>query len=295
MESMEIRPLTPADAAAAFAIWNREFPRDRVGPERFAEVFLTPPFYDPDLTPALLEGGTLVGFASVFRDGATAHLRGLVAAGGRADILDRLGQTVAARAQAAGCTALRAVTCHGAPYVYAGIDLRYEPLVRWYQSAGFTSVEEIKDMRVTLGEADAGGKIARLAAKGIAIVDAGPQMLAAMQRFVPTADVDSWFPPGWESGWPEGGRTLVAVECGEILGYADWTVEEGEGIFGPTAVRLDRREQGIGTGLLRLAMQRMRTAGASQATAHWVWPVELYRHNGWSVDRVFGVFEKPLR
>jgi len=292
---MEIRPLTPADRDAAVAIWNRQFPYDHVGPDRFSEVFLTPPSYDPEFTPALIEDGRLAGFASAFRDGDVACLRGLAAVEGRPEQLDRLGEHMATRARAAGCTSLRVVTGHGAPYVYAGIDLRYDSLVRWYRSGGFAVVEEIKDMRVVLDGSGADIKINRLAEKGITILDAGPDLVDAMRRFVPTADVDSWFPPGWESDWAKTGRTLVAMEQGEILGYADWAVSGSDGDFGPTAVRLDRREQGIGAGLLHAAMRRMHAAGATSATAKWVWPVELYSHNGWTVDREFAVFEKPLR
>jgi len=295
MKRMHIRPLAPADRDAAIVIWNRLFPYDQIGSARFDAVFLAPPSHDPDLTPALIEDGRLAGFASAFTDGPVACLRGLAAPEGRTDLLDHLGDLMAVRARAAGCATLRVVTGHGAPYVYAGIDLRYESLVRWYRSAGFAVVEEIKDMRVVLDGKDAEDKVGRLAAKGIAIVDATPAMLDAMRRFVPTADVASWFPSGWESGWAGTSRTLVAVERGEILGYADWAVEGSEGDFGPTAVRLDRREQGVGTGLLCMAMRRMHAAGATRATAKWVWPVELYSHNGWTIDRAFAVFEKALQ
>jgi len=180
------------------------------------------------------------------------------------------------------------------PYIYPGIDLRYGALLGWYAARGFARVEEIKDMKTSLEAPVDRDKIARLAQRGIEIVDYASSMLPAMREFLPAAEVDHWFAPGWEDRWPEGGRSIVAVEHGEILGYADWKTAGAAGEFGPTAVRLDRREQGIGTGLLLTAMQRMHAAGATDATARWVWPVALYSHNGWLVDRIFAVLEKSL-
>jgi len=297
---VRLQPLSFADVPASLRLWNGQFRYDQVSQPRFIEVFLSGPSYDPVMTPALFEGDRLLGFASAVIVGTVAHLRGLVAADGDLAVLNGLLASVIAPARERGCQSIRAVTMHGnAGYVYAVIDLRYAGQVAWYESQGFTRAEEIKDMRVDLAKYDFGGaagkKMALLAEQGIEIAGYAPWRMEAMRRFVPAAEVPHWFPDGWERTWPAAGvPVLIAVERDEILGYAEMRTSGTRGEFGPTAVRLDRREQGIGAGLLLTAMRRMRETGAREATASWVWPVELYAHNGWLVDRVFAVFEKRI-
>jgi N-acetylglutamate synthase-like GNAT family acetyltransferase len=291
---MEHGPLTPSDAGEASRIWNDQFPHDAVTEARFREVFLSPPSFDPASTPTIRVRGRLTGFASLFRDGRTAHLRGLVAEAGNPEVLELLLARVMNRARELGCDTVRVVTGHGAPYVYAAIDSRHAAMTGWYSTHGFSRVEEIKDMRIDLTQPVADDKLARLASGGIVLRDFEPRWLPSMRPFIPAAEVAHWFPDGWESTWPEGGRSVLAMAGDEVIGYADWAIRNGHGEFGPTAVRLDRREQGIGTGLLLTAMLRMKAAGAATAYAKWVWPVELYSRNGWQVERTGIVFEAPV-
>jgi len=302
---MTIRTMTRDDLPAAFALWNRVMTHDQVSEHELARSLFSDRNHDPE--------GVLVAE----EEGGAVH--GLVAAVMPADEPARLPAICADSAELTAsllCAAEQHLRRRGASEVvmgeYAGvelapgIDVRCEHLAEGFTRAGFTRTHTLDDMEIELAgyEPTLYQQASRRRAEeyGVRVVDWNEAPIPALQAYAAAATGD--LPAGWFwSDWERGPALVVAVRGDDVIGHAHyWPAPEHRfgrytrencGAFGPIGVLTAHRGHGIGTWLLVESQLRVQAAGRDWLWAGWT-NTPFYIPNGWSVSRVFGVWQKQL-
>ncbi len=310
---MYIASMSDEDLHDVVLAWNAALPHDRVTEERFRQVMLEDPNYEPEsIAVARGNDGSVLGLSACAarrtakgKDGrgrkaefGRGYLKGVFVAEGEGEeaAADVLLGAAESYCRGAGKGELW-VTQYAGPYLYPGIDVRYERLREVLANHGYRDTWTIEDTAVDLRDPRLEARLTRARARldtDIDLLTWEPGMLPAMQRFVAEGRQPQWFPPGWESGLSEPReRALILRKGDEILGWAQYWPGRPCASFGPILV-LDRaRGRGYGSVLLLECMVRARERGAEQMWAGWA-NTPFYVANGWHITRRYAVLTKEL-
>ncbi len=303
------RTLSPPDVSEVVQGWNRTLPYDTIDDVRFRDVILEDPNHEPEGTLVAVDDGRIVGFMDVItrdsvegKDGRGsmegkehAYLRGLYALPEYpiAEVLTPLLAQTESYLREKGKRSIHVVKYTGR-YFFPGLDARYERILRFLDSKGFERASMIDDMDVDLTNwtpnAYQQDAIRRAKAYGAHVVDYAPDMLDALRRFAEQAQIPHWFAPGWEEAYK---TMIIAFRDEKIVGWANYSLLEEYGSFGPTAVLPEHRSHGIGTWILVETMLRVQRHGLPRIWAHWT-NTPFYELSGWKVCRQYVFLTKQL-
>jgi GNAT superfamily N-acetyltransferase len=293
--------------------WNAALPHDQVSEERFRQVMLEDPNYEPEsILVARGNDGSVVGLSACVarrtvkgKDGRGCEgefrrgfLKGIFVAESEAEeaAADVLLGAAESYCRGAGKEELR-VTEYAGPYLWPGIDVRYERQREILAKHGYRDVRTIEDVAVDLRDPGLRGRAERARAMlsaELEMLDWEPELLPAMQRFVVEGEELQWFPPGWESGLSQPRENvLILKKRREILGWAQYSPGPPRAGFGPILVLERARGRGYGSLLLLECMVRAREKGAEYMEAGWA-NTGFYTANGWDIVRRYAVLTKDL-
>jgi ribosomal protein S18 acetylase RimI-like enzyme len=310
---MYIGSMSEGDLHDVVLAWNAALPHDEVSEERFRQVMLEDPNYEPEsILVARGNDGSVVGLSACVarrtakgKDGRgrkgefrRGYLKGIFVAESEAEeaAADVLLGAAESYCREAGKEEMW-VTQYAGPYLYPGIDVRYERLRETLARHGYRDRWTIEDTAVNLRDPRLAARLARARAAlspKLELLTWEPGMLPAMQRFVAEGEQPQWFPPGWESGFSEPRETALILRKGEeILGWAQYWPRQPRGSFGPILVLERLRGRGYGSILLLECMVRARERGVEQMWAGWA-NTPFYVANGWHIARRYAVLTKEL-
>jgi len=307
-----IRPMEASDVPEVVRGWNCSLQYDQGDEERFKGVILDDPNHEKDASLIAIRDGRVVGFISaVAREGmrgadnrgrpyekGNGYIKGLfvLEESRRQGIGTKLLDAAAEYIRSKGKRKIRVITYTGR-YFFPGVDLRYEPAVRFFEDKGFRKDHVIDDVDLDLENfqisdyhKDARRRMAEI---GVHIEEYDPSMLDEMRDFVEKVNMIAWFPEGWEERFKDKGSKFVALKGEEIVGWASYWPGTGTAGFGPIAVLEQMRGNGIGSCLLLESVLRMKDAGADRVIAGWA-NTPFYLPNGWKICRQYAVFEKEI-
>jgi len=136
----------------------------------------------------------------------------------------------------------------------------------------------LPDMLVDLRRLPGSEQIAsRVFTSGVRVRRAEPGDYARLRAFVAKRH-EGW--GRWETAIDrtfarEPITTFVALEGGEFIGFASYD-SGNRGVFGPMGVQKQKRKRGVGSALLMMAIEDMRTAGYKYAVISEVGPLDFY-------------------
>ena len=180
------------------------------------------------------------------------------------------------------------------PYVWPGVDLRYDPGLRFFTGRGYHRIGDAHNMTVRLDDAD---------------LDADSQALLADSGYVvrrlrlsDRCGFGSWM-ARWGAGWQEEALSTlrhrpvschVALADGAFVGFAAYDTNRG-GWFGPMGTVHEARGQGIGQTLLRRCLRDHREQGRAESEISWAGPTRFYERTvGARLGRTFRRLAKDL-
>ena len=305
--------MTPDDLPRVLAAWNQVLIHDQLTEDRFRHVMLGDPNYEPEGV-VIAEGPQreVLGLsASVLRrdvlgkDGGGTEWqfrRGFLKAffvteGEHAgEAADALLAAAEAYCRQAGKQELT-VTIYTGPYVFPGVDLRYDRIYRLLVARGCRDVQTIESVAVDLRDPAHEARLAavqRRLGPEVEVLTWHPKLLPQMTKFVAEGDMREWFPVGWENRYAEPNElTLILQRDGEILGWARYHPGRPRAGFGPILVLERERSKGYGLRLLLECMIRSRDAGSESMYAGWA-NTGFYIAAGWHIIERHAVLKKDL-
>jgi len=309
---ISIRPMEDSDIPDVVQGWNLSIPYDQVSMERFRQVILKDANYEKNGTLVAIHDGKPVGFiSSVLRESILGadnkgrpnekdqgYIKGIFVLDEfrRNGIGSRLFDEAVEYNKLKGKSVIRIMTYTG-NYFFPGVDTRYEPALKFFESKGFhrdyviDDVDiELTDFKITDNHKNARRRASEV---GVHVEDYDSSMLDEMRKFVEKLNMISWFPEGWENGFKSKGNKVVALKGEEIVGWASFGVSGDIGWFGPTGVLEEIRHNGIGSCVLLESVLHMKDAGAKRVIASWA-NTPFYIANNWKICRQYVVFEKSL-
>lgn len=309
---IEIRPMELSDLSEVISGWNLSLIFDQVSEERFRSVILNDPNHEKPAALVAIHNGKIAGFiSSVIRKGIqgadnrgrtsekdNGYIKGIFVLEEfrRQGIGTKLLSEAESYIKSNEKRIIRVLTYTGR-YFFPGVDLRYEPALRFFESKDFKEDYIINDVDVEVRNYEISGyqKDARrrMAVAGVRIKEYDPSMLEEMGKFVKKLNMISWFPDGWENGFKARGNKFVALKGHEIVGWASYHPSSGTAGFGPIAVLEYMRGNGIGSCLLLECVLKMKEAGADRVLASWA-NTPFYIANDWKICRQYKVFKKDI-
>jgi GNAT superfamily N-acetyltransferase len=311
---MIIRPIVAEDAALVVSAWNQTLKHDHLSEQRFREVMLGDPNYEPEGV-LLAEGdaGDVLAFSACVvrrdlrgKDGGggednydRAFLKGFFAVAGKEGTA--AARELLARAEAFGAGAGKravTVTVYDGPYLFPGIDVRYQRLRRILERSGYQDTYTIECVATDLRSPKVDrmlGEVRATIPPDVTIATWDPAMLPAMREFVAEGEMPGWFPVGWESAYAAPAQTTLILSKGdEILAWAQFHPRRPRAGFGPILVLKRERGRNYGAVLLLESMVRSRKMGCRSMFAGWA-NTGFYVRYGWSIIRRFAVLRKGLQ
>jgi GNAT superfamily N-acetyltransferase len=310
---MRIAPMSEADVPAVLEAWQSALIHDRVPESEFRRAILNDPNSEPDaIRVAWDNDGSVAGFAAFLvrrtvpgADGCgqqyefqRGFLKAFFVKEGEAG--ERAATELLAGGEAycaaAGKTGVSVVEYAG-PYLFPGIDVRYQRLREILAGHGYRDVRTIEDVAVNLCDP----LVPRLLEKARARVGSSvelltwrPDLLPLLQELIATGDQPQWFPSGWDSRYAEADERVLVLRKGKkLVGWARFGPKVPEGFFGPIMTLPSERGNGYGNLLLLEAMVRSRQQGTVTMSAGWA-ATGFYVTNGWHITRRYAVLSKEL-
>lgn len=302
MHSVQLRPFQPADLSALVALWNRCLTKDPITEQRFWQLFLLDPNFDPRGALIAEQDGALVGFLQVVSAG---HLTAFFVA----PECRRLG--IGSQLLEAGLDYLQAkgqsrVACNGyAPYyIFPGVDVDYEAAGAFLAHHGFTVTSEPVAMGMALEGVQMPEAVraqrAVLAAEGydvrlFELRDTLPLLAFAHEHF-----------PQWHTsvldGLQRGNRELMLAvgSDGDVVGFTQWQNPHNDpptgaaGRFGPFGVHPELRGKGIGAVVFYALVEHVTASGGRYLWFGWAGGRNLsfYERVGCRVTRQFQLWTR---
>jgi ribosomal protein S18 acetylase RimI-like enzyme/predicted GNAT family N-acyltransferase len=313
MPTMRITELSEQNLEHVLAAWNAALTYDSLTARRFCRVFLEDPNREPGgILVAEGGDGAVLGFSACVarhtvegKDGRggdwefkRAFLKGFFVLPGDDEtaIADSLLAAAEAYAARAGKEEMR-LTEYAGPYVFPGLDIRYERLHGILSAHGYRDERTIEDVAVDLNRPELPSLLARAQDRvgpSAEVVTWRPEMLPAMQAFVAQTCEPQWFPDGWERSFGEPEDHVLILRRGEeILGWAEYRPTQPAASFGPILVPDSMRGNGYGSVLLLECMVRSHQQGSETMAAGWA-NTGFYVANGWHISRRYAVFTKSV-
>jgi len=309
---MRVSPLRESDASSLLPAWNANLPHDQVSPQRLLSLVFGDPNYEPEGMVLAEDGeGTVLGFAGAVlrrdvagKDGGgredefpRGYLKIFFVADGADDAAAALLERAEGYCRAAGKHEMM-VTEYSGPYLYPGMDVRYERLRGILVSCGYRDIYTIEDVAADLR----GSRFQEMLEQtwgqmpsDVTVVTWEPGQLAAMRPFVAEGNMPQWFRAGWESGYQTAmDDTLVLRKGDEVLGWAHYWPGVPRAGFGPILVLPRARGNDYGALLLLECMVRAREGGSETMEAGWA-NTGFYVRHGWHITRRFAVLQKELK
>jgi ribosomal protein S18 acetylase RimI-like enzyme len=309
---INIRPMVLTDLSEIVKGWNYSVIYDKMDERRFRSTIIEDANHKKQDTLLAIYDGKIVGLiSSVAREGISGadnrgrpqekdhgYIKGIYVLEEfrRKNIGSKLLMEVENQLKSREKKLIKVITYTGR-YFFPGVDLRYEPALKFFESKGFkedyviNDVDvEVRDYQITDYQKDARK---RMAAAGIRIEEYDPSMLDEMKEFVKKLNMISWFPEGWEGGFKARGNKFVALKGNEVVGWASYHPSTGTAGFGPIAVLENMRGNGIGSCLLLECVLKMKEAGADRVLASWA-NTPFYIANDWKICRQYKVFKKEI-
>jgi mycothiol synthase len=310
---MPIRPMTEEDLPRVLALWNSALHYDQMTERRFRHLILEDPNYEPEgVLVALDSYRQTIGLAAAVvrrepagKDGGGSpdqfhrgYIKALVVppsepgytAGGA------LLEAIEVYVREAGKRELT-MSVYTGPYVFPGVDLRYEGLRSIFARRGYRDIYTIECVGIDLRDPVMDRMLADYRAKlprELSVRTWRPSYLPALRAFVKEGDVPAWFPTGWEAGYKTAQDTCLVLRKGrEILSWARYSPHPPTSGFGPILVLPRDRGHGYGGILLLESMARARDAGCTYMKAGWA-NTGFYVRHGWHIIRRFAVLQKEL-
>ena len=310
---MHVAPMSEDDLQDVIRGWNAALPHDQLTEQEFRRIILQDPNQEPQgLLLAKADDGSPLGLTVCVvrrtvegRDGGgredeyrRGFLKGFFVAEARE--AEAAASQLLAAAETycgeAGKEELR-VTEYTGPYVWPGIDLRYERLRGILAQHGYRDIWTIEDVGVDLRDSRLQARLDRARAglgPGHTLLTWQPESMPAMRRFAAEGNQPQWFPVGWESGLSQPRENvLILKKRREILGWAQYSPGRPRAGFGPILVLERARGRGYGSLLLLECMIRAREQGAEYMEAGWA-NTGFYTANGWDIVRRYAVLTKAL-
>jgi len=310
---MQIRPMTTDDVSRVLSAWNQTLKHDRLSEERFRGVMLEDPNYEPEgVLLAEDAAGKVLAFSACVvrrdlrgRDGGggddnynRGFLKGFFAVPGKDGTAAARELLARAEAFAAGAgKRCVTVTVYDGPYIFPGIDVRYQRIRRILERSGYQDTYTIECVAIDLRSPKVDRMLADVRATippDVTLATWDPVMLPAMRAFVQEGDMPGWFPVGWEGTYDRPEKTtLILSKDGEILAWAQFRPRHPRASFGPILVLERERGKNYGAILLLESMVRSREMGSKSMFAGWA-NTGFYVRYGWSIIRRFAVLRKEL-
>ena len=308
-----LRPMESSDIPEIVRGWNLSLPYDQVDKAGFERVITDDLNYERGAALVAVHNARIVGFVgSVAREGVlgadnrgrsyekdNGYVKGIFVLekfrrqGMGTKLLDEAARYIESK----GKNVIRVVTYTGGRYFFPGVGLEYEAAIKFFEARGFQKDRiiddvdvEVADYRVIDYQKDAQRRMARI---GVHVEDYDPSMLDEMRKFVGKINMTAWFPKGWEGGFREKGNRVAALKGKEVVGWASYHPRPGTASFGPIAVLVELRGNGIGSCLMLETLLRMKDAGVDRVAASWA-NTPFYLANGWKICRQYVVFEKKI-
>lgn len=309
---IEIRPMESSDLAEVVKGWNSSLVFDQTSEERFESIILKDPNHEKRAALVAVHDGKIVGFiSSVVRKGVNGadnrgriyekdngYIKGIFVLEEfrRQGIGTRLFDEAESYIKSNGKKTIKVLTYTGR-YFFPGVDLCYEPALKFFESKDFEEDHIINDVDLDvqnfqIGEYQKDAR-RRMAVALVRIEEYDPSMLDEMRKFVKKLDMTAWFPEGWEEGFRNRGNKFVALKGNEVVGWASYHPSKGTAGFGPIAVLEDMRGNGLGSCLLLECVLKMKEAGADRVLASWA-NTPFYIANNWKICRQYKVFKRML-
>jgi GNAT superfamily N-acetyltransferase len=315
LAEMDLHPMTEPDLPRVLSAWNAILIHERLAEQRFRQVMLGDPNYEPEgVLVAKGESGELLGFSACAlrrevagKDGGgsqddfdRAYLKGFFVVDGDAGdaaAKDLIG-AVESYARAAGKQRLT-VTEYGAAYVFPGLDVRYERLRGLLMRNGYQDFHTIECVAADLNDPAIPHMLkeawATMSSEIKLIAPWEPSVLPAMRRFVAEVEMPAWFPIGWETRYEQPREHCsVLTKGGEIIAWAQFHPHKPTSGFGPILVLHRERGHNYGGLLLLESMTRAAQLGCERMLAQWA-NTGFYVRYGWNIVRRFAVLRKALR
>lgn len=311
MPEIEIRPYRAEDEAGLLAVWAGAVWADPIDALTWRGRYLLDPNFAPETTPVAVDPdtGDVVGFVHGFIDRSPSGPGGdawVVAFGVREDRRRAgIGAALMASFDDAARSAGASRVLYG-PYIPSyltpGIDVNaYADGVAFLNAIGADEGGQPLSMKANLTSYRPEGRVegheAMLRGEGIAIRRAEPADILPLIAFLET-HFAHWKPDAIGvmrdlfGGDPRGVTLHIALENGEIIGYAQTRAER----FGPFGVNEAYRGRGIGAVLLSRALRAMRQQGFHSAWFLWTSDrtAKLYGQHGFEEVRRFVMMSKAI-
>ncbi len=308
---IDIRPYRAGDEASLLACWNLAVWADSIDAVAWRGRYLLDPNFASETTPVAVDpaSGEVIGFVHGYVDRSPAgpgRDAWVVAFGVREDRRrEGIGRRLMASFEDAVRSAGASRVLYG-PYIPSyltpGIDVNaYADAVAFLNAIGADEGGRPLSMKANLTNYRAEARVetheAKLRGEGIEIRRAEPSdslpLIAFLELHFP-----HWKPDAIGvmrdlfGGDPRGVTLHLALESGEIIGYAQTRAER----FGPFGVNEAYRGRGVGGVLLSRALRAMRAHGYHSAWFLWTSDrtANLYGQHGFEEVRRFVMMSKKI-
>jgi ribosomal protein S18 acetylase RimI-like enzyme len=289
---IEISPLVPADLDAIVELWNNSLTAHPITKERLHSLFFSESNGSPKLKLASFVAKTdqIVGFVFSYQRNQPAPGLGLEPELGYLSAIavspNMQGQQIGSKLLKAAISALgvkEILICGrtgSAPAaVFPGIDLdNYPAAVKFFEKHGFAELAKAHSMSCAITN--------QVELNLPVEVSFAQQLdLTELEKFIAAAFPGDWADVALAKAKSNPAEFGVVTVNGSYAGFAVWN----QGWFGPVGVAEEFRSYGLGSLLVKNAINQMHQAGVDRIWFNWAdeWVVPFYQRLGFEINRSY--------
>jgi len=289
---IEISPLVPADLDAIVELWNNSLTAHSITKDRLHSLFFSESDGSPKLKLASFVAKTdqIVGFVFSYQRNKPAPGLGLEPELGYLSAIavepTMQGQQIGSKLLKAAISALgvsEILVCGrtgSAPAaVFPGIDLdNYPAAVKFFEKHGFVELAKAHSMSCPITNS--------VELNLPTEVSFAQQLdLAELEKFIAAAFPGDWADVALAKAKSNPAEFGVITVNGNYAGFAVWN----QGWFGPVGVAEEFRSYGLGSLLVKNAINQMHQAGVDRIWFNWAdeWVVPFYQRLGFEINRSY--------
>jgi len=289
---IEISPLVPADLDAIVELWNNSLTAHPITKERLHSLFFTESNGSPKLKLASFVAKTddIVGFIFSYQRNQPAPGLGLEPELGYLSAIavapHLQGQQIGSKLLNAAITELgvnEILLCGrtgSAPAaVFPGVDLdNYPAAVTFFAKHGFAELAKAHSMSCAITN--------QVELNLPVEVSFAQQLdLTELEKFIAAAFPGDWADVALAKARSNPAEFGVVTVNGSYAGFAVWN----QGWFGPVGVAEEFRSYGLGSLLVKNAINQMHQAGVDRIWFNWAdeWVVPFYQRLGFEINRSY--------